>query len=345
MNQDNQQRSITALWPMAKAAANYVKHHHLWPHADHKLFGPQGDGGGWDGSDYIAAAFAEPGVIEYRLRGGADVRIQGIDVVGVDPQDVYVGPIEPNGPQRIVRTNLVTAANRTMTDVPREMKYRDLKALTQASTVAKEVGASIAAGMRQQVGYGSELYGIEGETELTLNIEASVKAAWEDMVTAHQENEIESTRQLMERAWHELTVERVESVGPAKQVIRAKGALKFGLRLHSPNGFIVHWDSMDDFIATLQGIEIKGGHPWLGFHKAHPIQAATLEPFRQTVYAESEKVREFEEASRVQVEIREAPLNDKAAMIDALQLLSMKAEMTQLRGLAAAELKRLQSVA
>lgn len=345
MQQENQQRSIAALWPIAKAAANYVKHNHKWPHADHKLFGPQGNGGGWDGSDYIAAAFAEPGVIEYRLRGGADVRIIGIDVDGVDPKDVYVGPIEPNGPQKTVRVNLVEADNRTFTDIPRKMEYRDLKALTQASTVAKEVGASIAAGMRQQVGYGSEMYGISGETELTLNIEASVKAAWENAVTTHAENEITSERNLVERAWHQLIVNRVETVGPARQVIRAKGALKFGIRLHSPNGFVVHWDSMDDFIATLQGIEIKGGHPWLGFHKAHPMQSAALEPFRQTVYAASEKVREFEEASNVKVSITEKPLNDRAALMDALQLLSMKAEMTQLRGLAAAELKRLQSVA
>ena len=102
MNQESQQKTIQALWPIAKAAASHIRHHHIWTRgADHKQFGSPG----WDGSDYIAAAFAEPGVIEYRLKGGADVRIIDIDVEGIRPADVDVGPIEPNGPQRVVRTS------------------------------------------------------------------------------------------------------------------------------------------------------------------------------------------------------------------------------------------------
>ena len=330
------QHTIDALWPVAKAVASHIREWHIDPRgAHHQQFGHPC----WDGSDYIAAAFAEPGVIEYRLKGGADVRIIGIEVADVKAEDIEVGPIEQVGPQKVVRAQVMSGRNTTLLDVQRELKYRDLQSKSHAATVAKEVGASIAAGLRQSVGYGSELYGIQGETELTLNIEASVKAAWEDVITTTHEHEMESVRQITEEALHETVVERVESVGPARQVIKARGMLKFGCRIHAPGHFVYHWDSMTDLAAALQGIETKSGNQWLSFYRRYPVTAAKLNPFRQTVYAESVKVREFEEASNVRVDIRSEPLNDKARLIDALHLIALKGEDPKLRQLAGEALK------
>ena len=330
-----QQKTIKALWPIAHAAASHIRHWHLWTRgADHKQFGSPG----WDGSDYIAAAFAEPGVIEYRLKGGADVRIQDIDVESINPEDIEVGPIEPIGPQKVVRADVLPNRNITLDDIPWELEYRDLTAQTTLDKLAREVGASLAVGLRQQVGYGSEIAQISGETELTIQAEASFRQAWERETTAHQEHEVTSKRDMIIRAMHEAVLERVETVGPARQVIRAKGALKFGIRLHAPGNFVHHWDSMDDWCASLQGIETKSGNQWLGFYKANPVPFDALEPFRQTIYAVSEKVREFEKASNIRVDIRSEPLNDKARLTDALRLIALQGSSLELRQLAEAEL-------
>ena len=314
-----QEATIKALWPIAKAAALHMKSWHLNSRsgADHKQFGPPG----WDGSDYIAAAFAKPGEIEYRLKGGADVRIINIDVAGIRPQDVEVGPIEPNGPQRVVRTSVMANRNATLDDVPWELEYRDLGAQTSLDKLAREVGASLSVGLRQQVGYGSEIAQISGETELTIQAEASFRQAWESEMTSHREHEVTSKRDITLRAMHEGVLERVETVGPAKQVIRAKGKLKFGIRLHAPNFFVHQWDNIDDWCASLQGIETKTGNQWLPFYRSYPVPADALTPFRQAVYAQTEKIREFEEASSVRVDIRSDPLNDEARLKDALQVL------------------------
>ena len=335
---------IDKMWPVAAAIATHVAEWHIHPHgANHQQFGDPANGG-WDGSKYVAAAFAEPGVIEYRLRGGAEVRIKDLDVVGVKPEDVDVGPIESVGPQKVVRAQVMSTRNRTWDDVQRELKYRDLQSQSQASTVAKEVGASISAGLRQQVGYGSEAYGIQGETELTLNVEASVKAAWEDMVTTAFEHEMESVRQIVERARHETIVERVETIGPARQVIRAKGALKFGIWIHAPGHFWVEWNSLADFCALLQGIDAKhitnDGSSWRWLYQSYPVPVAKLAAFRDTRYAEIEKVREFEQASNIQIDIKSEPLDEQAALLDAYRLIAEKSDNAELQKLAQAEMMK-----
>ena len=75
MNQE--QATIEALWPIARSIGQHIKEHHT-RHGQAMHFG-----GAWDGSSRIAAAFAEPGTIEYRLNNGADVRLINIDVAGV----------------------------------------------------------------------------------------------------------------------------------------------------------------------------------------------------------------------------------------------------------------------
>ena len=336
-----QQKTIDALWPVAHAAASHIKSWHLWTKgADHKQFGDAA-AGGWDGSKYIAAAFAKPGEIEYRLKGGAEVRIKGIDVSGVSPDDIYVGPIEPTGDQRVVKAEIIGNRNETLNDVGWKLTHRDLTSETMADKVAREVGASMSAGLRQQVGYGSEMAGIQGETEVTLNIEASIKAAWEREMTAHRESEVTGERDIIIRAMHRGVLERVETVGPAKQVIRAKGALKFGIWLHAPGHFWAEWDSMNDFCAVLQGIDAKrsfSSGDWIHFYRKYPVPSELLAPFRQTIHAESEKVREFEEASNVDVVIRSDPLNDDAKLQDALRLVALQAKSKALRKMADAAL-------
>ena len=326
---------IKALWPVVEAAAYHIQEWHTHVRGgNHFQFGGPG---GWDVTPAIAAAFVKPGLIEYRLKGGAEVRITDLDVTGVQPEDVDVGPIEPAGPQKVVRADVIPNRNGTLDDVPWKLAYRDLRAETVADKVAKEVGASLAVGLRQQVGYGSEIAQISGETELTVNMEASVRAAWERELSTHREHEVSSERDIIIRAMHEAVLERVETVGPARQVIRARGGLKFGIWLHAPGHFWASWKSLSDFCAYLQGIEAPAEFNegnWLAFYRAHPVPSGKLAPFRRTVYAESEKVREFEEASNVRVDIRSDPLNDDARLQDALRLVALRGKDAELRRLA-----------
>ena len=335
---NDQQKTIDALWPIAFALAYHIQEWHTHQRgADHKQFGDPA-AGGWDTGKYIAAAFSKPGEIEYRLRGGAEVKIKKIDVAGVSPEDIYVGPIEPTGDQRVVRAEIIGHRNETLNPIGWKLTHRDLTAETMADKVAKEVGASMSAGLRQQVGYGSEAYGITGETEVTLNIEASIKAAWEREMTSHRESEVTGERDIVVDAMHRSVLERVETVGPARQVIRAKGALTFGIYLHAPGHFWAEWDNLSDFCACLQGIDAKrsfNAGDWLHFYRAHPVPSDRLDPFRQTVYAESEKVREFEEASNIDVVLRSDPLTDAARLQDALKLVAAQAGDAELRRLAA----------
>ena len=337
----NDDKIINALWPVAKAAASHIAEWHIHTrNANHWQFGDPANGG-WDGGRYVAAGFAKPGTLEYRLRGGAEVRITDIEVTGVLPEDIHVGPIEPAGPQKVVRADVLPNRNDSLDDVPWELAYRDLKSQTEVDKVSKEVGASLAVGLRQQIGYGSEIAQISGETELTVQMEASFKAAWEREMATHHEHEVTSTRKILIRAMHEAVLERVETVGPARQVIRAQGGLKFGLWLHAPGHFWGSWASLSDFCAMLQGIDAPrqfNEGDWLWLYRSYPVYRENLIPFQPTVYAESEQVREFESASNTRVGIRSEPLTDAARLTDALRLVAMHGRDPELRRLAEAEI-------
>ena len=322
-----EQKTIDNLWPVACALACHVQDWHQPNHsgADAKWFsGPH-----FNRQSYQAAAFVEPGTIEYRINHSADVRITGIDVTGVRPEDVTVGPIEKLEPQRVVKADVLTNRNHSLDDSPWNLTYRDLEATTMAETVAKEVGASITAGLRQQIGYGSEIAQIQGETEISLQVEASVKAAWETAMTSHREIEVTSERDIILRAMHQGTLERVQTVGPARQVITARGALKYGFRFHSSGHWWVAFDSIQDLAAILQGFQASGhssndGSSWHEFYHKHPVPTGQLAALRQTVYATHTKVREFQNVGNVEVDIRSDPLNDEARLKDALKLVALK---------------------
>lgn len=338
---EQQQKTIAALAPIVDAAAFHVRYHHLWPHADHQLFGK------WPvHSPAVRAEFSAPGRIDYRLEGGAEVQIHAITVVDVDPDDIDIGPIVPTGEQRVVRSLIGKTRNETLNVSERELTYRDLDAEGAVDRAAKEVSAAIEAGLRQQIGYGGEVYGISGETEFSLKIQAGFKAAWDREMTSRHEAEATSVRKVVDRAMHETTLERVETVGPARQTTKMRGRLSFGIRLHSPGKFLVSWDSIDDFIAEIQGIEAESGpKEWRSFYRAHPAPLEHVEPLRKPIYAEVSNTREFQDAVTVDVAIRERALTDKAKLTDALTIIAASAQGTQLRGLAAAELKRLAAVA
>ena len=336
-----EQKTIDALWPIALAIGRHIKEHHT-AHGQAMHFG-----GAWDGSSRIAAAFAGPGVIEYRLNNGADIRLTNIDVAGVKPEDITIGPITPTGPQKTVSSRVMSTRNETLDDIQRELKYRDLQAQEMASKVASEVGVGMSVGLRQQIGYGSEIAQIQGETELTVNIEASFKQAWENQVTSRREVEIESVRQIVERAMHELLIERVEQIGPARQEITAKGRLTFGIRVHSNSHWWVSWDSLATFLSDLQGVAPESGitdnhgatgPAWGGFYRHHPVPRAKLAQFQAPQYLSHTRVREFEENTNVDVRVKSVPLNDKARLQEALKLVSMQAQSDELREMAKKEL-------
>ena len=327
----SQQKTIDALWPIARAIGLHIQEWHQphRSHADAKNFTRPN----WDGNGYMSAGFSKPGTIEYRLNPHADVRICGIDVGVVKPDDIFVGPIEPTGDQRVVKAEVISTLNDALDPILWELTHRDLISTTASDKVAKEVGASLAVGLRQQIGYGSEIAQISGETEITVNMEASVKAAWEREMTSTRESEVTGLRKITIGGMHRGFLERVETVGPARQIIRAKGALQFGVFFHSSGNWHYMFDDLDTFLALLGGLDVQkgitdnhGGFPGglKQFYRTHPVPQEKLGVFRQTIYAESEKKREFEEASNIDVVIRAEPLNDVVRLQDAYRLVALK---------------------
>ena len=77
----DEQKTIDTLWPIAQAIGRHIKTHHT-------RHGQAMDFGAWDGSSRIAAAFAGPGIIEYRLTAHCDVQLLNIDVLDVRPEDL-----------------------------------------------------------------------------------------------------------------------------------------------------------------------------------------------------------------------------------------------------------------
>ena len=338
-----QQKTIDALWPVAEALAYHIQEWHVHQRgANHQQFGDPANGG-WDNSRYAQAVFVKPGELTYRLRGGAEVILKNISVSAPKPDDVYVGPIEPAGDQRVVKSEIISTLNDTLNDVDWKLTHRDLISTTTADKVAKEVGASLSVGLRQQIGYGSEIAQISGETEITVNMEASIRAAWEREMTSHRESEVTGERDILISALHRGRLERVETVGPARQLIRASGALTFGVHLHAPGHFWAEWDNLNDFMATIQGFEAKrsfnAGDWYHDLYKHYPVtDPGKLVPFQRTVHATAEKVREFDEASHVDVVIRSEAINDKERLRDALKLISLRGPTDELRELAEAQL-------
>ena len=342
---DIKKQTINACWPIALAMATQfrVQHGSGYGQSSAKHFGTEH----WDGKTYQVADFAEPGTIEYRLSPWADVRVVNLDIANVTPENVHVGPIEPVGEQRLINSRVMSSPNETGDDIDWEFKYRDLTSESVASAVAKEVGASVTAGLRQSVGYGSEMYGIQGETELSLQIEASVKAAWENTMASHREMEIESTRQIIQRAFTKTILERVEQIGPARQVITAKGELKFGFRLHSRGHFVKTWKTTPALLAEAKGIEVNPdlidyhGYDttWGWFYRQYPTPDALLDPIKVPVFSTIEKVREFENNTSVDLRVFREALNDEARLQEAIRLVAEQCENAGLKEMAEAEVK------
>ena len=335
MTDDPKQQTIDAIWPVARAAARHYREWHTPErNGDSLYFNPHH----WDGKSYIAAAWAKPGEIEYRVNQHASVSAVNIRIAEVMADNIDIGPITPTGPQRTIRADVISIPNDTLQDLERELKYRDLQAQGTAQNVAREVGASLSLGFRQSIGYGSELYGIQGETELTMNFEASIKQAWESAMTGSVEHEMESVTNYVARALHRTTLERVEQVGPARQVIKATGELKFGFQFHIPGTMILKWDTTPIYLAQAVGVETEGQNKWVSYYRKYPSPQHLLEPIKTPVYSTVEKVREFEEARSIELVPREEPINDTARFQDALKLVALKGEDPELRRLAEAAL-------
>ena len=296
-----QQKTINSLWPVARAVGQHLQEWHVPErNGDAKYFTRPH----WDGQGYMTAGFSEPGTVEYRVNPHADLRIVNIDVAGVKPEDIHVGPIEPTGDQRVVSSEIIGHRNSSVNDVHWKLTHRDLTAETMADKVAKEVGASLSVGLRQQIGYGSEIAQISGETEITVNMEASIRAAWEREMTSHRESEVTGERDIIVSALHRGVLERVETVGPARQVIRAKGMLKFGVYCHSSGNWHLTFDSVETFLRCSSAVSTcrralpttHGGFPadWKAYYRQYPgagRQARRVPPDRLRREREGARVR------------------------------------------------------
>lgn len=340
---EQQQRTIEAAWPIAKAVGRHMQKAHLKEYGgDPKWFHPKH----WNGKDYITAAFAEPGTIEFRLNNHADVRITNLMPTEFKPEDIVIGPITPTGEQKVIRADIFSKNNHGFDDHQRELEYTDTSSVSTTETITNEMSVGMALEFEQSLGYGSEVAQIQGETRFKASFEAAFRRAWENSTTRTREFTMTSKSSFNEPGLHSTLYERVETVGPARQVITATGTMSFGIRVHSRGHWWYEWETLDAFLAEIQGVgntgsksnfDGKGGWQWL--YRAHPVPLKDLKPFHKPVQATVEKVREFKESHRVEVNARFEPLNDKARYEDALKLVALKGESEELRNLAKAELE------
>ena len=193
--------------------------------------------------------------------------------------------------------------NRLDSDIERAITIRDLS--SDVENVANEVGVGVSLGFRQQLSYGGDLYGIGGETEITANVSAEYKRSWDSSRT--RGFEIEGERRFVEKAKHRTVFERVETVGPARQTITARGLLTFGIRVHSSNVWVHTWPDIGQMLANWQGID-AGANFHVDWYRAHPVPNARNHPAFAPVYATVEKVREFQHSTNIEVDIWDAPL-------------------------------------
>ena len=334
---ERQQKTFEAAWPIARAIGRHMQEWH------------DGRGGSdgcdfkkncWDGDSYIAVAFTEPGTIQFRLNKGADVSLTNLMPRDFKPEDIEIGPITPTGEQKIIRADIFSKNNHGMHDHQRELEYRDTSSVSTTETITNEVSVGMAMEFEQSLGYGSEVAQIQGETRFKMSFEAAFRRAWETSTTRTREFETISKSSFTEPAMHQTLYERVETVGPARQIITATGRLAFGCKVHSSGNWWKGWNTIDDFIACIQGIDNGSDDPrnWLSFYRAHPVPSSKLEEFYQPVIATVEHVREFQEAHRVEVEANFTPLTDEAKLQNALKLVAAQCGNKRLKKLALAEL-------
>ena len=297
---DENQKTVELLRPVALAVARHIRDWHVAERGGDALMFSAPN---WSHDGFQVEGWAGKGVIEYRVNHHADIQIVNLDVAGVDPKDIHVGPIEPVGPQELVRAHIMAVNNRLDTDIDRTITIKDLS--SDVDSVANEVGVGVSLGFRQQLSYGGDLYGIGGETEITASVSAEYKRSWDTSRT--RGFEIEGQRSFVEKAKHRTVFERVESVGPARQVITAKGRLTYGVRVHSSGVWIHTWPNIQSMLANWKGINSEADF-FVDFYRGHPVPGADAHPAFAPVYATVEKVREFQNSTNVQVDIYNEPL-------------------------------------
>ena len=298
---NDSQKTIELLRPIALSVGNVLRNHMEQAGGDPCWFHRNN----WDGKTFQVAAWAGDGIIEYRCNRMADIRIQGIDIAKINPDDIEVGPIVPMGPQQTVRAHIMSTYNRLDEDIEREVLIKDIQ--NDIDNVANEVGVGVSVGFRQQLSYGGDLYGIGGETEITASVSAEYKRAWD--TSRSRGFEIESKRSFLEKARRRTVFDRVEQVGPAKQMIKVKGELTFGVRIHSRGNWVHDWPDRRSMLANWQGIE-SGKDVFLDFYRHHPVPDAANNPAFNKVYAVVERERQFEDTTNVIVDIRDMPIED-----------------------------------
>ena len=218
----------------------------------------------------MAHAWSRDGEITYRLKGGSIIKLFNIDVPNVNSNDIYVGPITPTGNQEVIRSNLFTTTNYLDNDILRTISTTDIISARQTSSLTEEVGVAVSIGFKQQLSYGSKLHGISGETEITANVEAEYRRAMQNSNSYMTSFSLDSTRQFTEKARHTTIFDRVERIGPARQTIRVRGELDFGIEVEAPNRWRFRWPSRRSLRASMFGIESDVTH-LVDFYKKNPI--------------------------------------------------------------------------
>ena len=310
---------LPILSPVAFQIGSHIRDHHV--HAG------IGSGQFYGLNNNYECAWSGERRITLRAESGAEVTLFDIGVEPVRPEDVTIGDVEDDGPQEIVRANTFESWNELLEAINNEMVVRDLEGSTHdtAEAFARDVGLKLAVGFEQSVGYGSEVAQIQGESKFRMDLETTLGMAWNSSASTSRvsEHETTRTREFVEPAMHKTLVDRIQTIGPAKRLVVAKGKLRFGVEIYAPGHWKENFNSRRDLLAAMRGIEIPGQSSGLvNMYRKHRFNNPESLPFFGDFWATVEHTQRFKERGKIQVRTRAEPLNDKARIESAIKLLT-----------------------
>ena len=341
MTDSNAQKTVDALEPVAIAMANHVRE--FWTQLR------------WDPREWRnEAACVNPlgactgeGKFTFRFPNGSHIIFSNVTIQTPIPRDaITVGDLEEAGPR--VPKDAEKREFENDSDVPlkRLLGKRDTEGSKEgtASSIGTTIGASMAAKMRQQFGYGdAAVHGVEGETEIELAVSTSVEHAVNNSSFAEQWREHEKTEELeVEYQPHTgYRLERVAYVCPARQVTTLRGALTYGVQLEFHGVEWFGWTSLRQMHATMKGISLDD-EPFrkIDAYRHFPIRNPEKHPLGQTVHSVIQEVLEFEHSNNVQGKVSDWPLDPKRRLNDAMKLIADQSDDEDLKALVKAALEQ-----
>ena len=152
--------------------------------------------------------------------------------------------------EKIADLNSVEVINSSPCELTREYTFTEESSMETSIDIGVEIGLEL----RQQVGYGSEIAQINGETEVTasVNTSFSLQNSWSKSECREVTNSITVPPNT------KVTLTSRRSVSKFKQRIRANCDLDFTILFHSPGNWVEQVDDIEEMNQIFAGFGDKG---------------------------------------------------------------------------------------